>query len=124
MLANIKTKSREVNEKLVEAREKTIEIGEKREAFRPVAARGSVLYFCIVEMIQINWMYNTSLQQFLGLFYYSIEKSQKAAVVKDRVANIINALTRKVYRYINRGLFERDKVTFKLMICFKILIKA
>jgi len=61
VLANIKVKSREVNEKLTEAREKTIEIGEKRELFRPVAARGSVLYFCIVEMIQINWMYNTSL---------------------------------------------------------------
>ena len=29
-----------------------------------------------------------------------------------------------MYRYINRGLFERDKVTFKLMMCFKILIKA
>ena len=51
MLASIKLKSREVNEKLNEAREKTIEIGEKREQFRPVAARGSVLYFCIVEMI-------------------------------------------------------------------------
>jgi len=51
VLANIKIKSREVGEKLTESREKTIEIGEKREAFRPVAARGAVLYFCIVEMI-------------------------------------------------------------------------
>lgn len=124
VLANIKLKSREVNEKLTEAREKTIEIGEKREQFRPVAARGSVLYFCIVEMIQINWMYNTSLPQFLGLFYYSISNSAKAQLVKDRVNNIIQALTRKVYRYINRGLFERDKVTFKLMMTFKILNKA
>jgi dynein heavy chain len=89
VLANIKIKSREVGDKLVEAREKTAEIGEKREQFRPVAARGSVLYFCIVEMIQINWMYNTSLQQFLGLFYYGIEKSAKAQLVKDRVQNII-----------------------------------
>lgn len=124
MLANIKTKSREVNDKLTEAREKTAEIGDKREQFRPVAARGSVLYFCVVEMIQINWMYNTSLEQFLGLFYYSISNSAKAQLVKDRVQNIILALTKKVYRYINRGLFERDKVTFKLMMCFKILIKA
>ena len=31
VLANIKLKSREVNDKLVEAREKTLEIGEKRE---------------------------------------------------------------------------------------------
>lgn len=51
MLGTIKTKSQEVNEKLIESREKAIEIGEKCEQFRPVAARGSVLYFCVVEMI-------------------------------------------------------------------------
>lgn len=124
VLATIKLKSKEVNEVLTEAREKTIEIGEKRELFRPVAARGSVLYFCIVEMIQINWMYNTSLPQFLTLFDYGIDKSPKAPAVKDRVHNIILELTHKVYRYINRGLFERDKVTFKLMMSMKILIKA
>mmetsp|Transcript_44449 Transcript_44449/g.32545 ORF Transcript_44449/g.32545 Transcript_44449/m.32545 type:complete len:123 (+) Transcript_44449:2151-2519(+) len=44
-------------------------------------------------------------------------------MVKDRVHNITTELTRKVYRYINRGLFERDKVTFKLMMSLKILIK-
>lgn len=69
-------------------------------------------------------MYNTSLQQFLGLFYYAIANSPKAQFPKDRVANIIAALTQKVYRYINRGLYERDRVTFKLLMCFKILIKA
>ncbi len=88
-----------------------------------VASRGSVLYFCIVEMILVNWMYNTSLQQFLGLFDYAIDFSPKAQLVKDRVHNITMELTRKVYRYINRGLFERDKVTFKLMMSMKILIK-
>ena len=124
VLAEIKLKSREVAEKLVEAREKTTEIGEKRESFRPVASRGAVLYFCVVEMTLVDWMYNTSLQQFLDLFDYGIDKSAKTQLVKDRVANIINCMTYKVYRYINRGLFERDKVTFKLMMCLKILIKA
>lgn len=33
-------------------------------------------------------------------------------------------MTRKTYRYVNRSLFERDKVTFKLMVSLKILIKA
>jgi len=78
VLATIKNASKEVNEKLIEAAEKTIEINEKRELFRPVAARGAVLYFCIVEMTQVNWMYNTSLQQFLGLFDYGIDMSPKA----------------------------------------------
>ena len=62
-----------------------MEINEKREQFRPVAARGSVLYFCIVEMSLVNWMYNTSLQQFLGLFDWSIDNAVKVALLKDRV---------------------------------------
>lgn len=61
VLSTIKLKSKEVNEKIKEGKEKKIEINEKRELFRPVAARGSVLYFCIVEMTLVNWMYNTSL---------------------------------------------------------------
>ena len=123
VLNQIKTKSKEVNEKLKEAREKTIEINEKRENFRPVAARGAVLYFCVVEMSYVNWMYNTSLQQFLDLFDYGIDFSPKSNFIKDRVHNITQCLTYKVYRYISRGLFERDKTTFKLMMSTKILIK-
>lgn len=123
VLATIKNKSKEVNEKLIESKEKRIEINEKREAFRMVASRGSVLYFCIVEMTLVNWMYNTSLQQFLGLFDWAIDNAPKAQLTKDRVNNITSELTRKVYRYINRGIFERDKVTFRLMMSLKILIK-
>ena len=74
-------------------------------------------------MTLVNWMYNTSLYQFLGLFDYAIDFSPKAQLVKDRVANIIQWLTRRVYRYINRGLFECDKITFKLMMATKIMIK-
>ena len=33
-------------------------------------------------------------------------------------------MTRKVYRYVNRGLFEADKTTFKLTICLKVLVQS
>ena len=123
VLNDIKTKSKEVQEKLEESKEKRIEIAEKREQFRPVAARGAVLYFVIVDLAIINWMYSSSLQQFLDLFDYGIDNSQKSQLVKDRVNFIIQCMTKKTYRYINRGLFETDKITFKLMICLKILVK-
>jgi dynein heavy chain len=84
---------------------KTVEINDRRENFRPVAARGAVLYFCIVEMTLVNWMYNTSLEQFMGLYDWSIDNAEKAQLIKERVNNITNTLTEKVYRYINRGLF-------------------
>lgn len=124
VLAHIKMKSSEVTNKLIEAQTKKVEINEKRQAFLPVAARGSCLYFCIVSMTEVNWMYNSSLQQFVQLFDYGIDYSEKAPIVKDRVANIIDTMTWRVYRYINRGLFERDKITFKLMCAMQILILA
>lgn len=65
-------------------------------------------------------MYNSSLAQFLDLYNYSIDNSPKAAVLLKDVENILSALSYNVYRYVNRGLFEKDKVTFLLMICFKI----
>lgn len=83
-----------------------------------------MLYFCVVEIAAINWMYNVSLLQFLDIFYDGIDNSPKAQLVKERVENIIYAMTYKVYRYINRGLFEVDKCTFKLMICLRIQMKA
>lgn len=89
VLAEIKSKSKEVTDKLLSAEVKTIEINEKREKYRPVAARGAVLYFCIVEMTLINWMYNTSLYQFLDLFHYGIDKAPKSQRVEERVDHII-----------------------------------
>lgn len=74
-------------------------------------------------MAAVNWMYNVSLGQFLEIFYDGIDNSPKAQLTKDRVNNIIYALTYKAYRYINRGIFERDKITFKLMMVLRIQIK-
>ena len=41
-----------------------------------------------------------------------------------RVGNIVETLTYLVYRYINRGLYERDKLTFLLGVGLKILLTA
>jgi dynein heavy chain len=82
-----------------------------------------VLYFCVVEMANINWMYNTSLYQFLELFDWGIDNAVKPPRIEDRVENIINCLTYKVYRYMNRIFFEVDKLTFKMLMCIRILIK-
>ncbi|CDI77652.1 hypothetical protein EPH_0029460 [Eimeria praecox] len=121
VLANTKAKAKEVEKKLKDAQEKKAEINEKREQYRPVATRGSVLYFCMVEASLICWMYNSSLAQFLEQFDLSVYRSEKAQPTHKRVEKIVEYLTYQVYRYVCRGLFERHKQTFVMMLILKML---
>ncbi|GLD99919.1 hypothetical protein PINS_up008647 [Pythium insidiosum] len=124
VLAETKVKATEVNDKISAAEDMKRGIDEKREHYRPVATRGSVLYFGIVDFASVNVMYQTSLDQFLVLFRRAIDVSEKASLISKRVSNIIDTLTYLVYRYVNRGLYERDKLSFLLMIALKILVTA
>ena len=54
----------------------------------------------------------------------SMDKSEKASLASKRVENIIYTMTYLVYRYINRGLYEADKLTFVLIVTLKILVTA
>lgn len=133
VLANTKAKAKEVEGKLREADERKVEINEKREQFRPVATRGSIMYFNMTDMTNVvnpitsqasGWMYNCSLLQFLEQFEISVKQSEKAQPTSKRVDKIIHYLTYKVYRYMNRGLYERDKMLFKLLVTLKIMTVA
>eukprot|EP01042_Synura_sphagnicola_P000006 gene6-7_t len=124
VLADTKAKSTDVKEKLIATAEMRRNINEKREQFRPVATRGSVIYFAIVEMSHVNCMYQVSLDQFQRLFDKSMDVSEKALATVRRVNNIIEAMTYLCYKYINRGLYEKDKTSFKLILTFKILLTA
>ncbi|DBA03213.1 TPA: hypothetical protein N0F65_003933 [Lagenidium giganteum] len=124
VLAETKVKATEVNDKIVAAEEMKKGIDEKREQYRPVATRGSVLYFGIVDFSVVNAMYQTSLDQFLVLFRKAIDISERSSLASKRVSNIIDTLTYIVYRYVNRGLYEKDKLSFLLMTALKILVTA
>ena len=124
VLAGTKAKAADVNAKLIAADETRSNIAEKREQFRPAATRGSVLYFAIVEMSLVNSMYQTSLDQFLDLFMGSMDRADPATLASKRVANIIDTMTYMTYRYVNRGLYEADKLAFVMLVTMKILIVA
>ena len=50
--------------------------------------------------------------------------AERAVVPNKRIDNIIERLTFDVFIYFQRGLFERHKITFSLMLAIAILISG
>jgi dynein heavy chain len=121
VLADTKSKAQDVKEKIEASHATEQTINKKREQYRPVATRGSILYFNITSLAQINCMYQTSLAQFLTWFDGALATAEKANQVTKRVDLLREHLTYIVYVNINRGLFEADKMTFQLMVVMKML---
>jgi dynein heavy chain len=124
VLAVTKTTSEEVNEKLVIAADTQKKISLAREEYRPVASRGSTIYFLIAEMSMVNVMYQTSLKQFLQLFDESMEKGAPSPIPSKRIQNIIEYCTFRSFQYAARGFYEVHKVMFVLLLALKIDIAS
>jgi len=83
--------------------------------------RGSIIYFVIADMAQINDMYQNALQFVKSLFNKAIDASaQGDGTQESRLENLIKTITSMIFTNISRGLFERDKLIFSFLICTSI----
>ncbi|KAF8276972.1 putative dynein heavy chain [Trypanosoma cruzi] len=121
-LENTKSSASEVQQKLEQAKETARVTEISRQEYRPAARRGAVLYFVISELSMINSMYEYSLSAFLhDVFGYSITKSDASFEIKDRLNNIIRALTYNLYCYVCMGIFEKDKLMLSFQMAIRLL---
>ncbi|XP_037074053.1 dynein beta chain, ciliary-like [Pollicipes pollicipes] len=119
-----KATAAEVQDKVIEGRETSIQIDEARELYRPAAARASLLYFILNDLHKINPIYQFSLKAFSVVFHKAMSKAEPAEEVKDRVENLIDSVTYSVFMYTTRGLFECDKLIFTAQMAFQILLES
>ncbi|XP_066519814.1 dynein axonemal heavy chain 11 isoform X2 [Hoplias malabaricus] len=123
-LENTKHTAAEIEMKVLEAKVNEVKINEAREHYRPVAVRASLLYFIINDLNKINPMYQFSLKAFNMVFRKAVQNAEVCVDVKKRVNTLIDCITFSTFNYINRGLFERDKLTFTAQLTFQLLLMS
>ncbi|CAM9370487.1 unnamed protein product [Discosporangium mesarthrocarpum] len=120
-LSQSKVTSKAINSRLTEAEATTREINETREV---VATRGSIIYFVIASLSNVDPMYQYSLNFYKELFTQRLQKATKHDEVSQRLKILIEDVTLNMFTNICRGLFEKDKMLYAFMIAAGILRHA
>uniref|UniRef100_G3Q373 Dynein heavy chain AAA lid domain-containing protein n=1 Tax=Gasterosteus aculeatus TaxID=69293 RepID=G3Q373_GASAC len=113
--------SETIKYRLEEAEATELMINSARDRYRPVATRGSVLYFVIASLSEIDPMYQFSLNYFKQLFTSTIETSEKSSVLEDRLQILLEQILLNSYINVSRGLFEQHKLIYSFMLCIEIM---
>ena len=123
-LAESKELSAAIAERLAESEATEIEINIMREGYRPAAIRGSLIYFVIADLAQIDPMYQFSLAYFVALYNRVIDLADKSPDLATRLHNLKEYLTAASYTNVCRGLFEAHKLIFSFLMCTSIMREA
>ena len=95
-----------------------------RNRYRPAAIRGSLLYFTIAKLVEIDPMYQFSLKYFNQLFNNVIETSERSDYVTQRLDTLCNQSTKAIFKNVSRALFDNHKLIFSFTLCLDILSES
>ena len=99
-------------------------VEEAREAYRPIATRGSLVYFIVDQLSVIDHMYQYSLAAFTFFFQKALNKAPAAESLGARCESLLDSVTFGLFAYVTRGLFERHRLIFSLQLACRMLVQA
>lgn len=111
-LNTAKSKSVEISKALEEAAVTNAEIQSSCANYRVVANRGSILFFSIAGLSNIEPMYEYSLASYMTVFHKALDTSRPDSILANRIRIIIDRLTTLVYDFACMGIFERHKLMY------------
>ncbi|XP_072105024.1 dynein axonemal heavy chain 6-like isoform X2 [Mobula birostris] len=150
-LQKSKDMSKEIKLRIEASEENEKKITAARQKYLPVATQGSILYFVIDELSQLNCMYQFSLHWFMKIFAESVGDihkpltrmpqlgtSQSASLQQSRwfrsststplhssfnsfLQNKIKILTKNVYKLVQFAIFTDHQLCFSFMLCTSIM---
>uniref|UniRef100_A0A673UGS7 Dynein axonemal heavy chain 6 n=1 Tax=Suricata suricatta TaxID=37032 RepID=A0A673UGS7_SURSU len=120
-LQDSKITSGAIKIRLKEAESTEIMINVAREKYRPVATQGSVMFFVIASLSEIDPMYQYSLKYFKQLFNTTIETSVRSDDLEERMGILLEQTLLAAYVNVSRGLFEQHKLIYSFMLCVELM---
>jgi len=118
-LSNSKVMGTKIEEQVKQQEITAQQIAEVRQVYKYHALRCAALYFIIGDLCTIDPMYQFSLDWFIIMFNKSIDMAEAKDSKDERFAELFRSFISLLFVMVCRGLFEKDKLLYAVMLTFK-----